>query len=149
MRRFEIISSSPEETKEIARKLAKETKVGDIILLVGELGAGKTVFSKGFCSYFSVPEEEVSSPSFTLVNIYYGSEKIYHLDLYRIENPDKVDLENFLEYIEDPTAIKLIEWNKITFDVTFNVFKVEIIHLSEKRRKIIIEKERGDSPISI
>ncbi len=140
MKNYKFVSYSTNDTKEIAKNLAREVRTGDIILLIGDLGAGKTTFSKGFCSYFSIPEDEVSSPSFTLVNIYYGREKIYHLDLYRIENVDNIDLENFLEYIEDENAIKLIEWNKLPLDVNFRIFKVNITHLGENQREITIEK---------
>ncbi len=140
MGKYNIISKSEEDTKKIAKELAKKVNQGDIVLLTGDLGSGKTTFSKGFCSYFSIEEDEVSSPSFTLVNVYKGKSKIYHLDLYRIENLDEIDYQTFKEYIEDEKAIKIIEWNKIKIDLPFKTFKVEIKHVNETTRKITIEE---------
>lgn len=140
MGKYNIISKSEEDTKKIAKELAKKVNQGDIVLLTGDLGSGKTTFSKGFCSYFSIEEDEVSSPSFTLVNVYKGKSKIYHLDLYRIENLDEIDYQTFKEYIEDEKAIKIIEWNKIKIDLPFKTFKVEIKHVNETTREITIEE---------
>ncbi|MFN4244732.1 MAG: tRNA (adenosine(37)-N6)-threonylcarbamoyltransferase complex ATPase subunit type 1 TsaE [Brevinematia bacterium] len=140
MRKYSFISFSEEETKKIARKLAEKIRQGDVVILSGEFGSGKTVFSKGLCSYFSVEESEVSSPSFTLLNIYQGTIKIYHLDLYRIEKLDETDYQMFQEYIEDEKAVKLIEWNKMNIEIPFKTFKVEIKHINENTREIIIEE---------
>ncbi|MEN2998784.1 MAG: tRNA (adenosine(37)-N6)-threonylcarbamoyltransferase complex ATPase subunit type 1 TsaE [Brevinematia bacterium] len=139
MAKVRILSDSEEKTKKIAREFAKSVKPGDIVLLIGDLGSGKTTFSKGFCSYFSVPEDNVTSPSFTIVSVYYGSLKIYHMDFYRIDQLDVVDSSNFLEYLEEEEAVKLIEWNKLEIEVPFRVFKVRINHIDEKTREIIIE----------
>lgn len=142
MEEVKFISVSEEDTKKIARDLAEKTKIGDVVILSGDLGSGKTTFSKGFCSYFGISEDEVNSPSFTLVNIYFGKVKIYHLDLYRINNIDYIDYENFIEYIEDETSIKLIEWNKLDIDVPFRIFLVNITSLDENKREINVKRIR-------
>ncbi|MGB9622060.1 MAG: tRNA (adenosine(37)-N6)-threonylcarbamoyltransferase complex ATPase subunit type 1 TsaE [Brevinematia bacterium] len=138
MQKFNYISSSPDETKQIGFELANKVTKGDIIILHGDLGSGKTTFVKGFCKFFLIEEEEVTSPSFTLMNIYEGTEKIYHFDFYRISDIDNIDSEIFLEYIEDNKAIKLIEWNKIEIPSTLRVIRVEIDYISEDKRKINI-----------
>ncbi|MCX8029667.1 MAG: tRNA (adenosine(37)-N6)-threonylcarbamoyltransferase complex ATPase subunit type 1 TsaE [Brevinematales bacterium] len=140
MKLFETITKSEEDTKKVAFEFASITKKGDIVVLSGDLGSGKTTFVKGFCLYFNISEEDVSSPSFTLLNVYEGRVRIYHLDLYRIENINFVDYETFLDYLKDEKAIKLIEWNKINIDLEFDLFVIEIEHISEKERKITIKK---------
>lgn len=141
MEKLEFLSTSEEETKEIAKGFAKNVKPGDIILLIGELGSGKTTFSKGLCSYFSIPEDDVTSPSFTLLNIYYGSVKVYHLDFYRLGTLNDTDIRIFLDYIEDEEAIKLIEWNKLKLELPLRTFRVTIEPLDENTRKIVIIRE--------
>lgn len=141
MQKFKYISSSEEETKQIGFKLASRAKVGDIIILSGDLGSGKTTFVKGFCKFFSIPEELVNSPSFTIMNVYEGTEKIYHFDFYRLNKIDEIDNEIFLEYIEDEKVIKLIEWNKLNIPTTLRRITVEIKHIEEGEREIIITLE--------
>ena len=88
-----FLSHSEDETFEFARKLAESLEVGSHILLFGELGAGKTAFTRGLVAGFG-PEsvDEVSSPTFTLVNRYQGAVTIYHIDLYRVADDDLHDL---------------------------------------------------------
>lgn len=141
MELYKLISRSSEETKKIASEFAKSVKLGDIVILRGDLGSGKTTFSKGFCSYFKIDEDLVSSPSFTILNIYASSVLIYHLDMYRINSLDEIDYETFLEYLQDEKAIKLIEWNKYKIDENFSsfgVFVVEISFIDENQREIRI-----------
>src|SRR5262249_33677969 len=82
----ELIATSEEQTLQIARDLARSLTLPAHILLYGELGAGKTLFTKGLAEAFGVQDSgEVSSPTFTLINQYKGNIPIYHIDLYRIE----------------------------------------------------------------
>ncbi len=134
-----FISNSEEETKNIAKKLAKSLLPGDVVILIGELGSGKTTFAKGICEFFGISENEVSSPSFSLLNIYESEKaKVYHFDFYRIDNLDYVDTESFLEFLYDEKAIKIVEWNKLDLDSALKTVVVRMRHLSENAREIEI-----------
>lgn len=110
MRNLEIESNSEKETMNIAKKLAKQLKNKDIILLTGELGAGKTKFVEGFLSYFNL-ESEISSPTFNIVNEYSSSSiNIYHFDVYRLEDADEFYAIGGEEYFDK--GICLIEWGE-------------------------------------
>jgi tRNA threonylcarbamoyladenosine biosynthesis protein TsaE len=105
-----VVSSSEQETYAVAKQLAESLPAPAHILLYGDLGAGKTVFAKGLADGFGVADvDEVSSPTFTLINQYSGRVKIYHIDLYRIQTGalDGLGLE---EIFDDPDAFVIIEW---------------------------------------
>jgi tRNA threonylcarbamoyladenosine biosynthesis protein TsaE len=107
----EWISRSPEETQSLGKELGSFLRGGEILLLSGELGAGKTLFVKGLAEALGIPDEEVTSPSFTLVNHYLGRLKLYHIDLYRLNEGAQaahaVDLD---ELLMDESAVIIIEW---------------------------------------
>lgn len=107
----EWICHSPEETFALGARIGAHLLGGEIILLSGPLGAGKTIFVKGLASALDVDEEEVTSPSFTLVNHYMGRLPLYHLDLYRLNEGASaayaVDLD---ELLTDERAVIVIEW---------------------------------------
>lgn len=109
MKTFE--SHSLEETKRIAEEFAKTLKMGDIVTLSGDLGAGKTAFTKGIAEFFGVPSEEVTSPTFTLVNEYNGKLNIYHFDAYRLENVNAENCDWMDDYLFGD-GICLIEWSE-------------------------------------
>ena len=112
---FEIISNSEADTKKIAKSLASQLKKGDIIVLTGELGSGKTKFVEGFLSYFGL-ENEISSPTFTIVNEYdYKDFPIFHFDVYRLEDSSEFYEIGGEEYFEK--GICLIEWGEIIQEV--------------------------------
>ena len=102
-------SRSASETMEFAKEFAKTLKPGDIIALSGELGAGKTAFTKGVAGFFDVPEDEVSSPTFTMVNEYSGDLTVYHFDAYRLENVSADSCDWMDDYFFGD-GICLIEW---------------------------------------
>src|SRR2546428_10563225 len=81
----ELVTRSPEETFALARRIGEQLKGGEIFLLTGELGAGKTLFAKGMAAGLGIDPEDVTSPSFTLVNIHQGRLRFYHIDLYRLD----------------------------------------------------------------
>ena len=97
--------------RKFAYNLANELKGGEKIILEGELGAGKTTFTKYLCEALGV-KNTVTSPTFTIMNEYYGKYKIYHIDMYRLESEDEIEEVGIRELIEDPKCISIIEWNK-------------------------------------
>ena len=106
----EIISNSPEETIEYGKKLAKNLKVGDIIVLTGDLGSGKTKLTEGILSYFGL-EDEISSPTFTIVNEYNTPNlKLFHFDVYRLDEPEEFSYIGGEEYFEK--GVSIIEWGE-------------------------------------
>ena len=103
------------ETINAGEQFGSQLKKGDVVVLQGELGAGKTEFVKGICQFFSV-EGLVTSPTFTIINQYSGSSPegepltIYHVDLYRIEKEEELSEVGFDDMVFAHNAIKLIEW---------------------------------------
>src|ERR1051325_1074480 len=105
-----MISTSEEQTYSFAKELAASLAAPAHILLYGDLGAGKTLFSKGLADGFGVADvDEVSSPTFTLINEYSGRMKIYHIDLYRIET-GALDGLGLDEIFDDSRAVVIVEW---------------------------------------
>ncbi len=107
----EWVCRSPEETFELGTRFGEQLTGGEIILLDGPLGAGKTIFAKGVATALDLDPDEVTSPSFTLVNQYSGRLTFYHLDLYRLNEgagaAHAVDLD---ELLRDEQAVVVIEW---------------------------------------
>lgn len=107
---YTYISNNEKETIEIAKKIASQLKKGDIIVLTGELGTGKTKFTEGILTYFGL-ENEISSPTFTIVNEYTAKNiNIYHFDVYRITNIDEFYEIGGEEYFNK--GICIIEWGE-------------------------------------
>ncbi len=108
-------SISEDDTNHIGKTFAESLHPGDIVSLSGELGAGKTEFTKGICDYFGV-EGIVSSPTFTIINQYFGNDAddeeitIYHVDLYRISSAGELAEIGFQECMYTENAIKIVEW---------------------------------------
>jgi len=103
-------SQSEEATFDYARRLAAAMPLPAHILLFGDLGAGKTTFTRGLASGFGVEAvDDVSSPTFTLINQYQGRMKIYHIDLYRVED-GKLDGLGLEDIFDDPQAAVIVEW---------------------------------------
>ena len=105
-----VTSNSSRKTMSLGRNLASWVQSGDIIGLVGELGAGKTCFVRGFCAGIEVDSEAwVRSPTFTLINEYQGRLPVYHIDLYRVGKQEELEALNLREYLYDD-GVSLIEW---------------------------------------
>lgn len=130
---------SVEETWALAKLLADELQGGEIILLDGDLGAGKTTFTKGLAKALDV-EDEVTSPTFTILNVYEdGRLKLNHLDMYRVESADELQ-ELGIEDCFDDDSVTVIEWNKFEhFDN--EVIEISITPISENERVFNIKKE--------
>lgn len=130
-------STSPQETFALGKRIGRGLKGGEIILLQGDLGAGKTLFTKGIAAGLESPDPVVS-PSFTLVNIYKARLDIVHVDLYRLESEQVGDLG--LEDYMDQEHIVVVEWA----DVARSYFKgarmdVTIHYVDESSRRITVD----------
>ncbi len=106
-RRF--TSGAPDRTRAIAAALAHEAGPGDVLGLVGDLGAGKTVFVRGFVQALGGDPGQVRSPTFTLMNLYDASLPIYHFDLYRLGSSEDLEGVGFVEFARGD-GITLVEW---------------------------------------
>lgn len=106
---FSVITTSPEQTWRIGELLGSRLGAGDFVCLYGDLGSGKTNFSYGIAQGLDVQEQYITSPTFTLVNEYQGRVPLYHLDLYRLNDPGELENIGFEEYI-DSDGVAVIEW---------------------------------------
>lgn len=138
-----------EQTYALAEKLANTLDGGNVILLSGELGAGKTTFTKGLAKALGV-KEEVTSPTFTILNVYEsGRVKLNHLDMYRVESADEL-AELGIEECFDDESVTVIEWNKFEhFDG--QVIDISILQECDKRifeisKRVNMKNESGVSP---
>lgn len=137
-----FITNSEEETRAAALDVAKRLKIGDVILYEGEMGAGKTAFTKGLAEFFGT-DEEVTSPTFALVHEYPGRVPIFHFDLYRISGYDDLYAVGFFDYL-DRGGIIAAEWSENVPGLENeleNVVKICIEKLSENGRKITVTGE--------
>lgn len=106
---MELVSESPEATWSVGEFVGKRLKAGMVLCLTGDLGAGKTLFTKGVAAGLGV-KEDVTSPSFTLMNLYDGRLPVAHFDLYRLDDEEDLDEIGFYEYADEPVGVAIIEW---------------------------------------
>ena len=134
-----MISNSVEETIKIGSKLAKRLKAGDVVALVGELGSGKTVFTKGIAQGLGVKNARyVNSPTFVIIKEYRGKVPLYHFDLYRLDSPSSLDSLGWDEYFYGG-GIAVIEWaDKIRKLLPPRRIEVRLSIVGERKRKITI-----------
>ncbi len=99
---------SEEQTFEQGYQIGKQAKPGDIYCLIGDLGVGKTIFSKGFAKGLGI-EDHITSPTFTIIQEYDGHIPLYHFDMYRIEDPDELEMIGYEDYFFGQ-GICLVEW---------------------------------------
>jgi len=136
-----VVSSSPTETFNWGFQLGRRLEGGEILLLSGPLGAGKTLFVKGICAALGIEEEDVTSPSFTLVNPYEGRLRLYHVDLYRLDEgasaAHAVDLDDLLA---DEKSVLVIEWAERmgNYPLPGNVMRISIEGDGDSPRQISI-----------
>jgi len=138
-----FITKSEAETEQFAAELAQSVDVGTIIALHGNLGAGKTVFSRGFARGLGITEP-ISSPTFTIIQEYplEDSTWLFHLDLYRIQDSDAALAFGLDEYLEDPKSVMLIEWSeRIPELLPEDTQHIYIIHKDENSREIQVSNE--------
>lgn len=142
---MERVTKSENETRTFAKEVAEKLRAGDVILYSGEMGAGKTAFTKGLAEYFGT-EEEVTSPTFALVHEYPARIPIFHFDLYRISGFDELYAVGFYDYL-DRGGVIAVEWSENVPDLEDeleNVIKVCIEKLSENERRITVSGKGFD-----
>ena len=139
----EFISESYEQTLQFASDFSKSVPSGSVIGFIGGLGMGKTAFTSGFVKGLGI-DAEVSSPTFAICNEYIGENaRVYHFDMYRIENWDDLYSTGYFDYLNDDSYI-LAEWSENIFGaLPDDAIIIEIEKLGENSRKFYI-KEKSD-----
>lgn len=135
----EILTHSSEETIAQGRQIGAALKPPVLILLSGDLGAGKTTLTKGIAAGLGAArEDDVTSPTFTLVHKYDGATRVYHVDLYRIDGLH--DLETLgLEDIFSEQAVVIVEWpDRLKLRTGWPTLKIQLEHIAEDTRRIVI-----------
>jgi tRNA threonylcarbamoyladenosine biosynthesis protein TsaE len=142
----EILTHSSEETIARGREIGARLKAPVLILLSGDLGAGKTTLTKGIAAGLGAArEEDITSPTFTLVHKYEGSTRVYHVDLYRIE--DLHDFETLgLEDIFSEQAVVIVEWpDRLKLCTDWPIVRIRLEHVAEDIRRILVTESIGTS----
>ena len=136
---------APDETFELARRIGEKLKGGEVFLLEGDLGAGKTVFAKGIGAGLQIDPAEVSSPTFTIINQLQGRLKLTHLDLYRISgNYDELRELGIDEILEDDGGVLVIEWpERLCNRIPPGAWQVKINDLGANDRMIEVRRSSG------
>jgi tRNA threonylcarbamoyladenosine biosynthesis protein TsaE len=135
----EIVSRSEADTSTVGRQLASSLRAGDVVLLYGDLGAGKTALTKGLAEGLGVPRDEVSSPTFTIMQEYRGGRlPLFHVDLYRLNDPREVEDLGLEEIAAD--GVLAIEWaEKLPAQLKpSRCVEIRIVHGAEDARSIQI-----------
>jgi tRNA threonylcarbamoyladenosine biosynthesis protein TsaE len=134
-----LISASAAETEAFGKAFGETLHSGDIVLLRGDLGAGKTSFTGGLVQAFGIPREAVSSPTFAIMNRYDGRLPVYHFDLYRLRNAAEARNAGVEEFAGNE-GITVIEWPEIAgalIDPPY--YMVELTHGEKGTRTIVIQ----------
>lgn len=141
----QVLTKSNEETRELARQFACSLRRGDCVALTGSLGAGKTEFARGVADVFNCAEQ-LSSPTFAILNVYEGSLKgspynLYHFDWYRLNSPEELYDIGFEEFLYG-NGISIIEWaDKFPDLVPKTAKRVDIRRASDSERLITFEQD--------
>ena len=134
-----MVSKGVEDTIRMGSRLGKKLKKGGVVALIGDLGSGKTVFTKGIAKGLGVKNVRyVNSPTFVVIKEYKGRIPLYHFDLYRVDHPSMCDIENYGEYFYGD-GITVIEWaDKIRKLLPKKYWEVRLAAAGESERKIEI-----------
>jgi tRNA threonylcarbamoyladenosine biosynthesis protein TsaE len=150
MANHDTIIESEQEMLKFAKSIGSSLKKGDLIALIGELGAGKTVFVKGLVEAIAKSKTpSVSSPTFTLINEYKADVPLYHFDCYRLKNVNELEMLGFYDYLSGKGGMDLgvvaVEWaDRVPEILEHASIVVNIEYLDEKRRKVTVAQ--GFSP---
>ena len=137
---MKYVSESESDTYKIAAEFSGTLKGGEIVLLGGELGAGKTAFVKGLAAALGITDE-ITSPTFTLMNTYKGTLTLYHFDVYRLHNGEEAYAAGLTEFFGEAGSVSCIEWwENITDAIAGNVIKIKIDYLGDEKREIELER---------
>jgi tRNA threonylcarbamoyladenosine biosynthesis protein TsaE len=136
----EIITHSAEETANWGREFAKRLKAPVLVLLTGDLGSGKTTLTKGIVAGLGAAgEDEVTSPTFTLVHVYGKPAKVYHADLYRIESFHDFETLGMEDVFAEP-AIVILEWSeRFPLKAPWPLVRIRLEHLGGDARRLTVE----------
>ncbi|MDE6729319.1 MAG: tRNA (adenosine(37)-N6)-threonylcarbamoyltransferase complex ATPase subunit type 1 TsaE [Oscillospiraceae bacterium] len=137
--RKEFVTNSPEESISLAHSLGKILRAGDVIAYSGDLGAGKTTFTRGLASGMGL-SDLVTSPTFSLVHVYGRPPlQLCHFDMYRITDPDELETTGYYDYLPEESVFA-IEWSEnIISALPDDLIQIRIETLGETSRKIILE----------
>lgn len=134
-----ILSDSPDKTKQIGEELGRCLKKNDVVALFGELGSGKTCFTQGLMKGLGVKDSKVTSPSFVLINEYSGRLPVYHFDIYRLNNTREVIDLGYEEYFYGD-GVTIIEWaDKIEELLPKDCIRVYLKIVGENEREIDVQ----------
>lgn len=133
-----LISNSVEETHKIAHKTAEKVKNGGIVCLYGDLGTGKTEFTKAVAQYFGIDKFSVKSPTYTYIRKYTAHDQnIFHIDLYRLNEIDELLAQEIDELFENPQNIIIIEWaDRMERHLPEDRINIKMHYIDENTRKI-------------
>ncbi len=139
-----VETNSPGETKSLGKKIGPNLKSGDIVALIGELGAGKTCLTQGLALGLGVsPRDYVASPSFVLVKEYRGRLPVYHIDLFRIKNTEELESLGYEEYLYGE-GVSIIEWAERAGKLMPPEYLwIELDILGSQRRRISLKASGG------
>jgi tRNA threonylcarbamoyladenosine biosynthesis protein TsaE len=133
-----FLSESPAATLRFGKRLGGKIALGGVIALMGELGCGKTLFTRGLCVGLGVPEKEVNSPTFAFVNEYQGRLPVCHVDLYRIDNIEdgiEIGMLDYLARAED--SVIVLEWaEKVLSLLPEDHLRIQFEVLSARKRRL-------------
>ncbi len=140
----EWVTRSEEETVGLGRELGARLKPPVLVLLTGELGAGKTTLAKGVVAGLGAArEEEVTSPTFTLVHLFHDHGKVYHVDLYRVQSARDFETLGLDDVLAEP-AVVIVEWaEKFLLRSDWPVIRILLEHVDERSRRIVVEDAGG------
>lgn len=145
MKTYEIISKSADETTELAYRLGSLVQEKTVLTLKGDLGAGKTTFTKGLAKGLGI-ERNVNSPTFTIIKEYKGRLPLYHMDVYRVE--DEFEDLGFQDYFEGD-GVTVVEWAQLIEEqLPEELLAIHIFYVSENERKIVFSP-KGDKYIQL
>ena len=145
---MEFITHSPEETEKIGEALAKSLQPGTVLAYRGDLGAGKTAFTRGLARGLGC-KETVTSPTYTIVNEYLGGRlPLFHFDMYRLASSDDLWDIGWEDYLERE-GVCAVEWSENVVDAMENAVTVTIEKLGETTRRITIEGGQGYADFSL
>lgn len=140
---YVFATKSPGETFAMGVQLAKLVGVGDIICLAGNLGAGKTVFVQGMASALNI-EDVVTSPTFTILNIYEANLPVYHFDLYRLDDSSQLPDVGFYEYTAGDSGVAIIEWpDKFPEELPDDYLWIDIKPGDSSNERLLVFKPQG------